>query len=164
MVPISVLFADAASGGQALRSVKQNPELPPVEEFTLTPPNPDQKMYKTILAVRFPELPAEHLASQIPMTLGDQRVVLQRSADDPRIFSAGINFDWNAFAQEQQKRKEWANAGKQIPIYEGRHFVRMEKMQIRRPAGNPRCAAIAPTNSILASDLDLRADRRPSGT
>jgi hypothetical protein len=135
MVPTAVLFADAAFGGQNSNDgVKQNPQLPPVEEFTLTPPNPDRKMYKTILAVRFPELPAERLASQVPMTLGDQHVVLQRSVDDSRIFSAAVDFDWKAFAREQQQRKDLANTGREIPVFEGRRFVRMDKIEFVDPA------------------------------
>jgi hypothetical protein len=134
MVPTSVLFAEAAFGGQNSNDgVKQNPQLPPVEEFTLTPPNPDRKMYKTTLAVRFPELPAEGLASQIPMTLGDQHVVLQRSNDDSRIFSAAVDFDWKAFAREQQQRKDLANTGREIPVFQGRRFVRMDKIHFVDP-------------------------------
>jgi hypothetical protein len=134
MLPTSVLFAEAASDGQNSRSFKSNPDLPPVEEFTLTPPNPALKMYKTMVAVRFPELASEKLASQIPMTLGDQSVVLQRSADDPRIFSASVDFDWKAFAHEQQQRKSLANSGRVIPVFAGRRLLRMDKIEFVDPA------------------------------
>src|SRR6201999_2608679 len=70
---------------------------------------------------------------QIPMTLGDQNVVLQRSADDPRIFSAQIDFDWSAFAQEQEQRKELANAGRVIPVFQGRRFIRIDKVEFVDP-------------------------------
>ena len=57
-----------------------NPYLPTVEEFALTPPNPALDINQTTLAVRFQESVVAKLGSQIPMTLGGQRVVLQRSA------------------------------------------------------------------------------------
>jgi hypothetical protein len=133
MVPVSAWLADA-TGGQASIKLHANPDLPPVEEFTLTPLNPALKMYKTIVSVRFPELPAERLASQIPMTLGDQNVVLQRSADDGRIFSATVDFDWNAFAREQQQRKDLASSGKVIPVFQGRRLLRMDKIEFVDPA------------------------------
>ena len=127
-----------------------NPNLPTVEEFTLTPPNPDLKINKTKVSVRFPELAAEGLASAIPMTLGNQHVVLQRSADDARIFSAAIDFDWNAFAKEQQQRKDAADAGRMLPVFEGRHFVGMEKMQFVDPDA---------TRGALQSHQPIQFDR-----
>ena len=132
----NALLSDEAGSAQRVSlNLQRNsgPELPPVEEFTLTPPNPALHITKTTVAVRFPELPAEKLASRIPMTLGDQSVVLQRSADDPRVFSAPVDFDWNAFAKEQERRKELANAGRQIPVFEGHRLVRIENVQFVDP-------------------------------
>ncbi len=130
-----LLMADDASSQPVSVTVqrKPNPNLPPVEEFTLMPPNPEQKSYKTTLTVRFAGHAAEKLRSQIPFTLGDQRVVLQCSASDPNIFSTQVDFDWNAFAQEQQKRKELASTGKQIPVFEGHRFVRMDNVEFVDP-------------------------------
>jgi hypothetical protein len=108
--------------------------LPPVEEFTLTPPNPALGINKTSVAVRFPELPAEKLPAQFPMMLGMQNVTLQRSPNDARVFTTQIDFDWNAFAKEQQKRKTAAAAGRQVPVFEGRKFIHMEPMQFLDPA------------------------------
>jgi hypothetical protein len=116
------------AGQQANRSV-----LPEVEEFTLTPPNPAQSISKTILSVRFPELAAKQLASFIPMKLGSQNVVLQRAAMDPRVFITSFDFDWQSFAQEQTQRKEGASRGRMVPVFNGRHFVRTEKMQFVDP-------------------------------
>ncbi|MFI5115737.1 MAG: hypothetical protein ACHP8B_03465 [Terriglobales bacterium] len=111
-----------------------NPNLPTVEEFTLMPPNPALNIYKTTVSVRFPELPAEKLASQIAISLGNQSVVLRRSADDPRVFSTQVDFDWQTFASEQEKRKEAAGRGRMVPIFQGRQFVRVERMQFLDPA------------------------------
>ncbi len=112
---------------------RANPDLPVVEEFVLTPPNPALKIYKTHLAVKFPGLAAEGLAAVIPLTLGDQHVVLRRSADDPALFTAAVDFDWRAFAREQQQRKDLANSGREIPVFEGRQFVRMDKIHFVDP-------------------------------
>ena len=67
----NALLSDEAGSAQrvSLNLQRNRSRLPPVEEFTLTPPNPALNITKTV-AVRFPELPAEKLASQIPMTLG----------------------------------------------------------------------------------------------
>lgn len=82
------LLLDTGAVGRVSTAKQRNsnPLLPPVEEFTLTPPNPALNITKTTVAVRFPELSAEKLASLIPMNLGTQSVVLQRSSDDPRVF------------------------------------------------------------------------------
>lgn len=114
----------------------QNKEVifPPVEAFTLTPPNPSQGLSKTILSVRFPEAQAAKLASSIPMTLAQQSVVLQRSSDDSSTFSAVLDFNWQRFVQEQTLRKIAASRGVTIPVFEGRRFVRREKVQFIEPS------------------------------
>jgi hypothetical protein len=132
----AMLLDEAGSAQRVSLNLQRNsgPLLPPVEEFTLTPPNPALNITKTTVAVRFPELPAEKLASQIPMTLGTQSVVLQRSTNDPRLFSTQVDFDWLAFAKEQQQRKDLANAGKVIPVFEGRRLARMDKVEFVDPS------------------------------
>jgi hypothetical protein len=112
---------------------RQNPDLPTVEEFVLTPPNPALKIYKTQLSVRFPGLAAEGLAAVMPLTLGNQNVVLRRSADDPAVFTAAVDFDWKTFAKEQQQRKDLANTGREIPVFEGHQFVRMDTIHFVEP-------------------------------
>jgi hypothetical protein len=132
----NALLSDEAGSAQRVSlNLQRNsgPELPPVEEFTLTPPNPALHITKTTVAVRFPELPAEKLASQIPITLGTQNVVLQRSTDNPRVFSAQVDFDWQKFAQEQQRRKEAASKGRTVPVYQGPRFVGNQKVQFVEP-------------------------------
>jgi len=133
MIPASVVFADAANQQPSLTELQVNLDLPPVEEFILTPPNPDLKTLKTNLSMRFAEEAAERLGATIPTALGNQRVVLQRSADDPDIYSAAVDFNWDAFAQEQQERQELANSGKLIPVFEGHRLLRMERMQFIDP-------------------------------
>ena len=134
---LPVMMADGAAapaqrtGRPAKR--KANPDLPVVEEFVLTPPNPAQKIYKTQLSVKFPGLAAESLAAVMPLTLGNQNVVLRRSADDPAVFAADVDFDWKEFVREQQQRKELAETGREIPVFEGRQFVRMDKIHFVDP-------------------------------
>ncbi|MFZ0313256.1 MAG: hypothetical protein WAL85_11170 [Candidatus Korobacteraceae bacterium] len=111
-----------------------NPYLPAVEEFALTPPNPALDINQTTLAVRFQESVVAKLGSQIPMTLGGQRVVLRRSADDKTVFSTQVDFDWAAFVKQQQHRKELASLGTVVPVYKGRIFVGKQKMQFLDPA------------------------------
>ena len=54
--PPMVLEGEAPRAQQATPAKKprQNPDLPTVEEFVLTPPNPASKIYKTQLSVKFP--------------------------------------------------------------------------------------------------------------
>jgi len=111
-----------------------NPYLPTVEELALTPPNPALNIIKTTLAVRFQDSVVAKLGSQIPMTLGGQRVVLRRSADDNNVFSTQVDFDWTAFVKQQQHRKDLARVGTVVPVYKGRIFLRREKMQFLDPA------------------------------
>jgi len=111
-----------------------NPSLPEVEEFTLTPPNPEKGMTKTTLRVSFPQGAAEKLASQVPFTLGDQNVVLQRSADNPSEFVTQVDFDWQSFAKVQQQRKDLAETGRVIPVFQGRRLLRMDKIEFIDPA------------------------------
>jgi hypothetical protein len=131
----AILSDDAGPAQRVSLNMQRNsaPDLPLVEEFTLTPPNPALNITRTTVGVRFPELPAEKLASRIPITLGTQNVVLQRSANDPRVYSAQVDFNWQTFAKEQGLRKEAATAGKMVPVFEGRHFVGMEKIQFVDP-------------------------------
>ena len=111
-----------------------NPILPPVEEFTLTPPNPEQGIAKTTIAIRFAGDAAEKLPAQFPMTLIKQHVILERSAGDARTFVTSADFDWKAFDQQQALRQQAASKGKMVPVFEGRRFIRMEKMQFLDPA------------------------------
>ena len=125
------------SGGQRvtatmLRNV--NPLVPDVEEFTLTPPDPDQATLRTTLSVRFAQEQAEKLAGQIPMVLGQQNVVMQRSLDNPSVYSAQVNFNWTSFIGQQQRRKRLAAQGKTVALYSGRDFLGREKMQFIEPA------------------------------
>ncbi len=127
-----------------------NPYLPAVEEFALTPPNPALDINQTTLAVRFQESVVAKLGSQIPMTLGGQRVVLRRSADDKTVFSTQVDFDWAAFVKQQQHRKELASLGTVVPVYKGRIFVGKREDAIPRSGKDRGRRAIAPNRSILA--------------
>ncbi len=115
-------------------NVQPRPILPNVEEFTLAPPNAAAGVNKTMLTVRFPELQAEKLASRIPMMIGSQHVLLQRSTTDPSVFVTSLNFDWQKFEHEQALRKQQASHGKMISVFAGRRVVRTEKMQFLDPA------------------------------
>ena len=132
--PASVQAAGMPTRVTANMQRANGPILPPVEEFTLTPPNPALNIYQTIVSVRFKGSEAEKLAAQIPITLGSQNVVLRRSPDDAQVFSTRVDFDWHTFAKEQQQRKDLAATGRQIPVFEGRRFVRRERMQFVDPA------------------------------
>ncbi len=107
--------------------------FPPVEQFTLTPPNPAQRINETTLAVRF-GTGVEKLPAQFPMVLGTQHVMVQRSDEAPDTYVTKVNFDWQAFAKEQAQRKEAASHGKMVPIFHGRRFIRAEPMQFMDPA------------------------------
>ncbi len=134
--PAAMLPAVAAAPAPRTASPakrRANPDLPVVEEFVLTPPNPAMKIYQTQLSVKFQGLAAEGLAAVMPLTLGDQNIVLRRSVDDPALFTAAVDFDWKAFAREQQQRKDLANSGREIPVFEGRQFVRMDKIHFVDP-------------------------------
>ena len=112
----------------------ETPMLPRVEEFTLTPPNGAQGATKTTLALRFPATQAATLASSIPFTLGRQNVVLQRSQQNPNTFVTSVDFDWQAFEQEQGLRKQASLNGKMVPVFNGRRFLRSEPMQFVEPS------------------------------
>jgi hypothetical protein len=155
---------------------KGSPALPPVEEFTLTPPNPALKIYRTTLAARFSELAGQHMPSQVPMTVGNQNVVLRRSADDSTVFSTTVDFDWTAFAKEQQQRQALAATGRVIPIFNGRQFVRMETIEFVDPQRISQALAlhqsiqftptilegtgssIDPRTELMITDLSVVAD------
>lgn len=108
--------------------------FPQVEQYTLIPPNPAQGISKTILSVRFAESAAEHLPTQIPMKLAGQSVVLQRSPVNPSSFVTSFDFNWQRFAQEQAQRKEGASQGMMVPVFDGRRFLRSERMQFVEPS------------------------------
>jgi hypothetical protein len=133
----ATMLASDESSAQRVSSTLMgdaNPYLPAVEEFALTPPNPALNMDKTTLAVRFHESVVAQLGERLPMTLGGQRVVLQRSAQDHNVFSTQVDFDWAAFLKQQQHRQELANLGTVVPVYKGRIFLRRDKMQFLDPA------------------------------
>lgn len=128
-LPFASLLSQTPGESRATR----NPVLPDAEEFVLTPADPSVHNSKTILSVRFAPAAAQKLNSSIPMMLSKQYVVLQRSADDPGLFSTPIDFDWLAFASEQQARKDAAYQGRMVPMFEGRHFIGTERMQYLDP-------------------------------
>jgi len=107
--------------------------FPPVEQFTLTPPNSAQGINKTTLAVRF-GTGVEKLPAQFSMVLGTQHVMVRRSDEAPDTYVTKVNFDWQTFAREQAQRKEAASHGKMVPIFHGRRFIRTEPMQFMEPA------------------------------
>jgi hypothetical protein len=134
-LPISSLLPEDPGGGIVFQQDRPyNPALPTAEELILTPPNSSLNNNQTILSVRFQELAAEKLNASIPIILSKQHVVLQRSAEDPSVFSTPIDFDWHAFAREQQQRKDGAERGITIPMFEGRHFVGRQPIQFVDPA------------------------------
>jgi hypothetical protein len=106
--------------------------LPPVESFTLTPPNPAQGLTKTVIAVHFAGS-TDSLPSRFPITLDRQNVMVQRSTSDPRTFITAADFNWQGFADEQGRRKQAALNGKMVPVFEGREFLRNERMQFVDP-------------------------------
>ncbi len=133
----AMLPADNNSSAQRVSATLMpdaNPYLPTVEEFALTPPNPALNSNQSTLAVRFQKSVVARLGSQLPMTLGGQPVVLQQSVDDKNVFSTELDFDWAAFASQQQHRKELASLGTVVPVYKGRILLRKEKMQFLDPA------------------------------
>ncbi len=129
-----MLDDDAAPTRVAGSQLGDRTIFPQVEEFTLTPPNPAQGIDQTVLSVRFPEGPATKLVSSVPITLGTQNVILQRSPDNPSLFVAALDFDWQKFAEEQAQRKVAAAQGRMVPVFDGRKFVRTERMQFIEPA------------------------------
>jgi hypothetical protein len=136
-----------------------NPTLPSVEEFTLTPPNPAQQIYKTNLEVRFAGPAAEKLPAQIPFNLTGQHVVLQRSSNDPRVFSAQVDFDWQTFAKQQQQRKQLSNSGRKTPVFDGRHFLGLDDIHFVDPADIQRATqshqSIQFTPQVLEPVIDV---------
>ncbi len=130
----SMLLNSAGAQRVPTLALGNNPLLPEVEEFSLTPPNPVQSTDKTTLSVRFPESAAEQLPSQIPITLAGQNVVMLRSDEDASVFFTRIDFNWTAFLKQQQRRKQLASQGKTVPIYKGRNFIRKETIQFIDPA------------------------------
>ncbi|MGA2373735.1 MAG: hypothetical protein ABSG11_24025 [Candidatus Korobacteraceae bacterium] len=129
-IPGIEVQADSVTVQPNLAKAGASVDLPPVEEFILTPPNPG---HKTKLAVRFAPTSAGRLASSVRAILGDQSVVWQRSSDDPAIYSTFVDFDWSAFAREQARRQVQAEEGKLIPVFEGHRLQRVERMQFVDP-------------------------------
>lgn len=132
-IPTAEVTPGALTAPPDLAKAGASADLPPVEEFILAPPNPGRNIYKTKLSLRFAPASAERLASSVPTMLGDQRVVLQRSPDDPAIYSTFVDFDWSAFAQEQERRQVQAQEGKLIPVFEGHRLKRTEPVQFVDP-------------------------------
>jgi hypothetical protein len=120
MIPLDIF------GGQRVNTstlLSTNPLLPDVEEFTLTPPNPDQGSESTMLSVRFNSAATAKMSAQIPMTLGQQNVVMQRSLENPSVYFTQVDFNWERFIQLQQRRKQLAAQGKSFAVYNGRNFL-----------------------------------------
>ncbi len=114
MIPAATAPIDALVGQASMTAPEQSVDLPPIEEFILTPPNPVGGAYKTTLSLRFAERSAERLSPMIPMALGSQNVTLQRSADEPGLYSAAVDFNWEALrartAATAEVSRQW-NAG-----------------------------------------------------
>jgi hypothetical protein len=131
----SALMLDEDVGAQPVNGDLQSKQtiFPQVEKLTLTPPNIAMGNNKTTLAVRFRESQAAKLSSRIPMKIGSQDVVLLRSSGDPSTFVASLDFNWQKFAEEQAQRKAAAAQGRIVSIFDGRRFVRREKMEFLEP-------------------------------
>ena len=127
------MLADGGASGVS-GNLQANPIFPPVEQFTLTPPNPDRGVGETTLNVRFAGAGAAQLPSQITIKLANQEVTLHRSTLDPNSFYTQLDFDWERFVREQEQRKEAASKGRMVPIFDGRHYVGVERMQFIEPA------------------------------
>src|ERR1019366_834302 len=133
MVPASGLSAEAAERPMSATGSQPRPDLPPVEEFILTPPNTGLRVYKTTLSLRFAAGAARRLPALVTTNLGNQNVVLARSSSDPDIFSATIDFKWDAFVLEQQRRKSLSDNGQLVPVFDAHRLLRMEPMQFVDP-------------------------------
>jgi len=119
---------------QRVTGLQRDPNfvLPPVESFTLTPPNPAQGLTKTTIAVRFAGS-TDQLPSRFPITLDGENVIVQRSSSDEKTFVTAADFNWQSFANEQGRRKQAALNGKTVSVFQGREFVRTEQMQFVDP-------------------------------
>ena len=129
----SLLSSDVVTPIQQLSSQGSIQGSPPIEEFVLTPPDPEHNLLRTKLSIRFRQGGAQALPSNFSVKLGPQNVVLQRSDDDPNLLSTEIDFDFEAFAKQQQRRADLANQGQMVPVFQGREFVRMDKIQFVDP-------------------------------
>ncbi len=124
---------DAVAGQPSVTAFGAKVVLPPIEEFIVTPPNPDVRLYKTTLSLRFAERSAERLSPLIPIALGSQNVMLRRSSDDPGLYSAVVDFNWEGFAHEQARRQQLDAAGTQVPVFQGHRLLGTEPMQFVDP-------------------------------
>ena len=150
----SMLLASVSS--QRVSAPISNPILPDVEEFTLTPPNPAQGINQTILAVQFPEVAAEKLASQIPH--GARRTTC--SAEAPRSMTPASFPPWSisiglGSSNSNNSAEELASEGRTVPIYKGRGFVRNERMQFVDPSGSRKTLSRTHQSIQFTSDVLL---------
>ena len=134
VAPDTVLLSDEPNleGVSAALQHYANPYLPPIEEFTLTPPNASLKQYKTTISVRFESAQpracnrrSRWLSATSPSFCSAPRTI-------PGYFPLG-EFNRQSFAKEQQQRKDLAHTGQKIPVFNGRHFAGMEPMQFIDP-------------------------------
>ena len=108
--------------------------FPQVQEFILTPPDPSRGVDQTILQVRFPASATRSMPAVIPIQIGSQSVLLQRSITNPGTLVSAFDFDWDKFIAEQTMRKAASAQGRMIPEFNGRKFVQTEPMQFIEPA------------------------------
>lgn len=98
---------------------------PRVQGFVLTP-TPNAARAK--LTVHFAQ--PEQLPRQVPLQLGDRRLVLQAAPDG---HTAEIDFDAEAFVREQERRANLAKRGALAPIFHGRDFAGVQQLQFIDP-------------------------------
>lgn len=168
--PIAPTAPDRAAPTATNEALSLATNPPQVQSFALTPRPDGRSARLTVEFLRDARLPQE-----LVLQLDDSRHALRATGDN--TFTADIPFDTETFLKEQAVRAELARRGALVPVFEGRHFKGLQKVEFinqaqfrdavrlnlafRIPIGvfNGIPAIVDPARELMITDLGVVEDK-----
>jgi len=109
-----------SSAQEAMRTL-----APRIQSFSITPSTANSAQI-TLQLSEGDRAPREFMLQNT-----ERRIDLR--AARPGLFTGDVDFDLDTFIKEQEQRAELARRGALVPIFNGRHFVGLEKVKFIDP-------------------------------
>lgn len=65
----------------------------------------------------------QELPATIELTIDERKVVLRNNENDPMLYTAIIDFDFDALIEEQEQRQQLAQTIRSVPVFDGRELA-----------------------------------------
>lgn len=118
---LTMMFATVLAGRSVQAADQVPPTLPDAETVTITSLRENPGGDTALLEVLYPK--GHALPDSIALQVDGRPVVLKRDRKVREAFAGTLRFDFDAFVEEQARRKEIADRVSKTPVFDGREIV-----------------------------------------